>query len=82
MNVEYYTNLAHDAMVRQTDYSYGTYALVVRSQKLICIAATGKMEDDINVTEITRHQLENGMTSAGWLRLGDKVMKVFKELRL
>lgn len=81
-NIEDYINLAEAAMIRQTDYSYFRYALVVRAYKLLCISATGKMVGDIHIDTITRHQLINGLTDGEWSRLGDKVMRVMKELRL
>lgn len=82
MNIEHYINLAEAAIIEQHDHSYYRYALVVRSNELICIASAGLMTGDVRIDVITRCQLEHGLTSAEWTRLGDKVMKVFKELRL
>lgn len=81
-NIEDYINLAETAMIRQTDYSYYRYSLVVRQRKLTCIASPGMMVDDIFCCGLTRHQLEHGLTNGEWTRMGDKVMKVMKELRL
>lgn len=82
MNIEDYINAAEVAMIRQTDHSYYRYALVVRAEKLLCIAAAGLITGDVRIDTITRYQLEHGLTSAEWTRIGDKIMKVYKELRL
>lgn len=80
-NIEDYINMAEQAMAKQTDHSYYRYSLVVRAGKLTCIAATGKMMDDVHVVTFTHLQLVTGFTTAEWTRVGNKVMKIMKELR-